>query len=371
LPRRSLHVSTFELENDAIVSPSAFLEDIDGVGLPTELPESVVVERVFVHEALTADPPVTSALDPETARWLAIRTTRSTAELPEFHGTAAEYRPDAYSISSLERYLQCPFKFFAERVLQLQDDPEDEATLNPRELGIFVHEVFQRFFEEWNRSGRRSMTPENLPQAREIFRQVAESALSGLPEDQAAVQRTKLLGSAVDPGLAEAVFQAEAEWDTPVVKRLLEYSLEGEFEIQTEGQRRTVPLRGKADRIDLLEDNSFRIIDYKLGRAPERKLSLQLPIYSVCAAQHLRQSTGKDWEPGQAGYIAFAQDREFMPMLGRGMTRDQVLRDAQERLLAAIEKIERGEFPPTPADTMMCTRCSHAAICRKDYVGDV
>jgi CRISPR/Cas system-associated exonuclease Cas4 (RecB family) len=91
----------------------------------------------------------------------------------------------------------------------------------------------------------------------------------------------------------------------------------------------------------------------------------------VCAAQHLRQSTGKDWEPGQAGYIAFAQDREFMPMLGRGMTRDQVLRDAQERLLAAIEKIERGEFPPTPADTMMCTRCSHAAICRKDYVGDV
>jgi CRISPR/Cas system-associated exonuclease Cas4 (RecB family) len=53
------------------------------------------------------------------------------------------------------------------------------------------------------------------------------------------------------------------------------------------------------------------------------------------------------------------------------MTRDQVLRDAQERLLAAIEKIERGEFPPTPADTMMCTRCSHAAICRKDYVGDV
>ena len=36
----------------------------------------------------------------------------------------------------------------------LQEDPEDEATLNPKELGIFVHEVFQKFFEEWNRQGQ-------------------------------------------------------------------------------------------------------------------------------------------------------------------------------------------------------------------------
>ena len=48
-----------------------------------------------------------------------------------------------------------------------------------------------------------------------------------------------------------------------------------------------------------------------------------------------------------------------------------MLLDAQTRLLDAVDRIERGEFPPTPADTMMCARCAHAAVCRKDYVGDV
>jgi ATP-dependent helicase/DNAse subunit B len=274
-------------------------------------------------------------------------------------------------VSSLERYLECPFRYFADRVLELEEDPEDEATLTPRQLGIFVHDVFQTFFQEWNRRGLRAITPENLPDARAVFREIVEPLLDKLPQDEAAVQRTKLLGSAADEGLAEAVFQLEAEWPTPVVERLLEQALSGEFEIQTENETRQVFLKGKADRIDLLADGTFRIIDYKLGYAPERKLALQLPIYSVCAVQYLRAVRNETWQPGQAGYIAFGGDRRFIPMLGRNKDKEATLHDAQVRLLTTIDAIERGEFPPRPSDIMLCTRCVHAAVCRKDYVGDV
>ena len=126
--------------------------------------------RMFVHEALAIDPVEPSAVEGEASAWLGLRTARSEAAADRFHGAAAAYKPAAYSVSSLERYLQCPFRFFSERVLGLQEDPEDEATLNPKELGIFVHEVFQKFFEEWNRRGHRGITPENLPQARADFR---------------------------------------------------------------------------------------------------------------------------------------------------------------------------------------------------------
>jgi RecB family exonuclease len=274
-------------------------------------------------------------------------------------------------VSSLERYLQCPFRFFAERVLELEEDPEDEATLNPKQRGIFVHEAFQRFFDVWNGLGHRAITPANLPLARATFREVVEPLLATLPDAEVAVERARLLGSAADPGLGEVVFQVEAEWETPVVRRLLEEPLEGEFEIRTEAGSRRVALRGKADRLDLLADGSFRVIDYKLSRAPDRKVALQLPIYTVCAMQRLEQKTGTAWEPGGAGYIAFAEDRRFVPMLPRGKRQDEVLLDAQTRLVDVIDRIERGEFPPTPADTMLCTRCAHVAVCRKDYVGDV
>ena len=369
--RRQVHLSTFELENDSIIGPSVFLEDADRLGFRKVGPAPRTPTRMFVHQALATDPVEPSAVEGEAARWLDLRTARSEAAAARFHGSAAAYKPAAYSVSSLERYLQCPFRFFAERVLNLQEDPEDEATLNPKELGIFVHEVFQKFFEEWNRQGHRGITPENLSQARTVFSGVIEPLLAKLPEDEAAVQRTRLLGSAIDEGLAEAVFQLEAEWDTPVRERLLEHSLDGEFEIRTETETRRIALRGKADRIDLLDDQTFRIIDYKLSRAPDRKHSLQLPVYTVCTVQHLRQTRGEEWEPGQAGYIAFGQDRHFVPMLARGKSKDAMLNDAQVRLLDAIDRIERGEFPPTPADTMMCTRCAHAVVCRKDYVGDV
>jgi RecB family exonuclease len=371
LARRQTHLSTFELENDAIIGPSVFLEDVERLGFRTVQVEPPAAGRVFVHQALSIDPVEPSAVDGEAAAWLNVRTLRSNAAAVQFHGSASPYRPAAYSVSSLERYLQCPFRFFSERVLTLEEDPEDETSLNPKELGIFVHEVFQKFFEEWNRRGHRGITPENIPQARSIFGDVVEPLLAALPEGEAAVQRTRLLGSAADEGLAEAVFQAEAEWETPVVERLLEHSLEGQFEIQGETETRRVALRGKADRIDLLEDRTFRIIDYKLSRAPDRKQALQLPIYTVCTVQHLRRTRGEEWEPGQAGYIAFGQERQFVPMLPRGKSRDAMLVDAQTRLLDAVDRIERGEFPPTPVDSMMCTRCAHAGVCRKDYVGDV
>src|SRR5439155_88308 len=72
-----------------------------------------------------------------------------------------------------------------------------------------------------------------------------------------------------------------------VVERLLEKKLDGEFTIDTSDGPRKIGLRGKADRLDLLADGTFRLIDYKLGWPPNRARALQLPIYSLFAEQRL------------------------------------------------------------------------------------
>jgi len=371
LASRSVTFSTFELENDSIIGPSVLLEEIDRLGLELAVVDRATA-RMLTSEAIASDPVVASAVaDPQPREWLSMRQARSDRSSPKFHGTALPRRLPTYSVSAVERYLRCPFIYFCERVLALEEDPQDQSTLSPKDLGIFVHSVFQAFFHRWNSLGRGSITPADLPEARRIFREVIEPLLATLPEAEAIVQRTRLLGSAVDPGLAEAVFQVEAEWATPVVERLLEYPLEGEFELQSEHGSRRLRLRGKADRIDLLADGTLRVIDYKLGYAPDRRLALQLPIYGVCAVQHLRAISGKDWTLGQAGYIAFGEDRSFVPMIARTKNRDEVLLAAQSRLVSTIDAIERGHFPPTPYDTSQCMRCAYTAVCRKDYVGEV
>ena len=132
-----------------------------------------------------------------------------------------------------------------------------------------------------------------------------------------------------------------------------------------------VDLRGKADRIDLLADGTFRLIDYKLGWPPDKSRALQLPIYGLCAEQRLAGHLGRTWTLGEAVYLAFKGPKRVVPLFPNAAARDEVVARAQQRLSDTIDAIERGEFPPTPDDVFRCDTCSFASVCRKDYVGDV
>jgi RecB family exonuclease len=156
-----------------------------------------------------------------------------------------------------------------------------------------------------------------------------------------------------------------------VVGRHLEYPLRGDFAFASADGVRTVALRGKADRVDLLADGTFRLIDYKLGWPTPRARALQLPIYSVCAEQQLEAETGKHWTLGEAAYLAFKGPKRVTPLVGPRDDRGVVLAQAQQLLVDTLDAIARGEFPPRPVDVFRCDTCSYAAVCRKDYVGDV
>src|SRR5439155_24694365 len=138
-------------------------------------------------------------------------------------------------------------------------------------------------------------------EARAMFTAVVDRVLAQLPDAEAGLERTRLLGSSAAAGLGEAVLRMEAERPTGVVERLLEHTLTGTFSIQTASGAREVTLRGKADRLDLLEDGTFRLIDYKLGWPPDRGRALQLPIYGICAEQRLTDQR----KLGEAVYLAF------------------------------------------------------------------
>jgi RecB family exonuclease len=303
--------------------------------------------------------------------WLSMRKEERTAEAIRFHGFIGSRAPQPWTVSALETYLGCPFRFFALHVLKIREEPEDEEVMDPRRQGALVHTVFESFFREWQAAGRRNITRDNFDDARERFEQIVDQALKDLSEGEAGLERTRLLGSPAAAGLGDAVFRMEAERPVPVVERLLEHPLAGTFSIDTPAGRREVALKGKADRLDLLQDGTFRLIDYKLGWPPNRARALQLPIYGVCAEQQLAARRGSPWKLGEAAYLAFKGPRRVVPLFASPADRDQALADAQNRLAETIDAINRGEFPPTPDDVYRCETCTVTALCRKDYVGDV
>jgi RecB family exonuclease len=326
---------------------------------------------VFADEALSIEPITLAPLDADARDWAALRLRRTSDADSRYHGAVAAPADRTWSVSSLETYLGCPFRFFARHILRLKEEPEDEEIMDPRRQGEFVHGVFERFFEEWIGAGHREITSGNLDEARRIFTTVVEEQVQTLTAAEAGLERTRLLGSPAAAGLGEAVMRMEAERAIPVVSRLLEHTLDGAFTFTTPDGPRTIALRGKADRIDLLADGTFRVIDYKLGWPPDRRTALQLPIYGLCAEQRLSARDGRRWRLGEAAYIAFKGPRRIVPLFKNIDERDEVLAEAQQRLDATIDRIANGEFPPTPDDVYRCETCAYAEVCRKDYVGDV
>ena len=250
-------------------------------------------------------------------------------------------------------------------------EPGFDSLERVRRQGQFGHGVFEAFFRAWQRRGHRTVTPDNLDAARTMFTAVVDRALERLPLAEAGLERTRLLGSPAAAGLGEAVLRMEAERPIAVVERLLEHPLKGDFTIVTADGPRTVALRGKADRLDLLEDGTFRLIDYKLGWPPNRARALQLPIYSLCAEQRLVSHRGRSWTLAEAAYLAFKGPRRVVPLFSSPADRAKVLAEAQQRLADTLDAIASGQFPPTPDDVWRCETCSFASVCRKDYVGDV
>jgi len=354
LPAKTLGISTFSLEHDSLVSPSMLLDEIERAGAGSKIVTCTGDDGMVLSETARA--------------WAERRAARPADSV--VGGQTAPHVAGAYAVSALERYQDCPFKFFAADVLELEELPEDEAALSPRARGRFIHEVFQRFFEAWDRRREGQIAPETLDAARTVFEEVAAPLLAHLPEADAALERTRLFGSAISVGIVDVVLGLEATRPVDVVERWLEYRLDGEFTLGAAGGR-AVSLRGVADRIDLLAGNRLRVIDYKSGAVYQPRRALQVPIYALCAQERLLDQRGGTWQVDEAAYVAFTGKRSLVPIVRAGRDdQDSVLADARGRLLDLVSAIERGEFPPRPYEPRICSYCAYPSVCRKDYVGD-
>src|SRR5690606_30951872 len=117
----------------------------------------------------------------------------------------------------------------------------------------FLHDLLRECYEAWRKAGHTVVRAEDLPKAREVFTAVAEAALRRLPPADRVVERTRLLGSAVAPGVLEKVLRIEVRAFGDVVQRALEHAIDGPVDLPGPAGPRRVRLRGYVDRVDFTE----------------------------------------------------------------------------------------------------------------------
>lgn len=358
LARQRTRLSTFSLESEAVVEPSTFIDDVATFALATEV-EQAPREVVLAYERLAHEP---LSVDSD---WARVRAANASRAPHRFTGEAGPWILPRVSVSRLERYMKCPFQFFVSNVLQIDEEPEDEVSRSPLERGRFLHELFETFFHEWQARGRGRITPAEINDARALFEEIAGPALRSLPPAEAGLERARLFGSAVGSGIVDRVFAMEAERGTGIRERLMEYELDGAFTFAGEdGTPREVRLRAKIDRVDLLADGTFRLIDYKTKYVPDRRQALQLPIYSACVRTSLLTTHGRDVRASEAMYLSFEGPQPIVSLEERGKSFEELTTAAGHRLVAALDDIAAGHYPARPETKNLCTMCAFVAVCR-------
>ncbi len=374
LPTEAVGVSVPELEQDAVVRPSSLLDELVSFG-PARHRAVPDAERELIvgpEGALLAAAVPVRAWDgrPDAAAWLAWRMGRA-ASRPRA-GQTEPIPGGRYGVTAVERYLQCPFQYFAASVLRLSEEPEDEAGLPSRDAGIFVHDVLNACFAAWQARGRMAIGPDDLPEARALFGEVAERALALLPAADRPLERLRLFGSAVATGLLEKVLRADVASFGDVVSRDLEFDLEGLVTVPDvgaedgaeDGASRQVAIRGRVDRVDRTADGGIRVIDYKSGRRPQ-PAGLQPAVYALALVER-DAARGVLSTVAPSGYVAL---RDVAPWAAAVRTADEARR-AASLFGQAVAGIEAGVFPVRPAQIFRCRFCDFGNVCRKDYVGD-
>ena len=283
-----------------------------------------------------------------------------------------------YSANQLQSYLNCPFSFFLERILQVQDIPLPEPGFDHRVRGLILHDALEDFHrwlstepnEDLLSPAAEAQMNHALDKAFEKHEWKSRSASPGIIQAEHSNMARKLhqyrnieaqRKEAQDwnPIQFECSFgMAHATSDDPL-STIEPYHMDTPLG--------PIPFSGRIDRIDQHKNDpaSYRIIDYKTGALPgataiREGQNIQLTLYAL----YLEQITKNEGACKAAYYLTPGKTarQEGLHIDGK-YGWDKREENARKKIVHAIEAIRAGVFPPLKSGAT-CYGCSSAHICR-------
>lgn len=176
-------------------------------------------------------------------------------------GEDAPLVPRLTSASQIEAYSTCPLCWFVSYRVKPQSI---DAGFGNMEKGNFVHDVLEHLHARLPQEGMERVTPENLPRAQELLREVFAETLAEHAGKRGTEGPLVPLSPVEERQVAEilpqleGVLAYESEALAPFAPRYLEFAFN---ELQVEYA--DWPLGGRIDRVDVDAENRAVVIDYK------------------------------------------------------------------------------------------------------------
>lgn len=348
LPEMGLHLSYPERRDRDPQLPSPHLATL---GLepvaPTAVPLASPEEERRAKLLTAAD---LDEVGQQARRAWEIERRRERAEPPDEYdgviGVPLDPAVQTLSATQLQELGQCPFKWFAKRLLRLQEPPEAAADLEISERGRLYHRCLELVLQDGQT--RLEVAQVSLAALSEAFR-AAEQELA-LPERPAwTVQREEHLATLhlnLQPDNSHFLAPGAA-----IADRERTFTLDNWHGLR---------LTGKIDRVDR-EPEGLRVLDYKTGSSVAKvqdasgaaTLEVQLAIYSAAIAQAFGEP------PHRAQYYSLTK-REIINAAPSEAA------DLEAFAARVSAHLAAGSYPVAPdREQTACTYCPYDLVCRR------
>ena len=244
--------------------------------------------------------------------------------------------PRDYRITEIETLIRDPYEIFARRILELDQLQPIAMPPNAADHGTLIHEVIGRFAKAHPTHLPPDARAQLLADGEHLF-----AAYAAYPE-VAAFWRPRF----------ERIVDAYVDWEErrrPELKRVIAET-DGRLAIE-HGDIGTITLRGRADRIEVRDDGTLAIIDFKTGDPPGEKESRlgknpQLTLEAAMAARGAFKNVPA-LETSELFYIGLkGHERvKVRPVHNDDHAAMDLADDHLERVLDLIADYVRGERP--------------------------
>lgn len=297
----------------------------------------------------------------------------------------SKFSNKSFSITELETYAQCPFKYFINYIIQPEIEEEIEEDIKRNEFGIIIHQILYRFLKKLkleNRNFYQELKTNKNDLSQEL-KTVAKDIIKIYERLNPFFFLTEeiILGSEKIPSILDQFLEFESKREVPDTLIPSEFELDIENTISINDIN--LSLRGKIDRIDIDETNStFKVIDYKTGEQPksndyEEKILFQLPLYLVLVNSYF-QSINKNLSIDDAEFIKLSTKKNegvkitsFKNDVLKNSNLSEELISTLKTIAELIIKIKNGEFNLTTIknyENRICRKCNYQEICRINLI---
>jgi ATP-dependent helicase/DNAse subunit B len=300
------------------------------------------------------------------------------------------------SASALDTYISCPFQFYLKYLAGIKEPEEVEEEFSPVDIGIVIHSTMEYLYK--NNIERKGINRIEKQDFRSIFENVDEQLLkafadlSGI-EDVNNVEfsgNLLIIKEVITKYIQYILKFDESRVPLEIIQLEDSEAYQSSIEIDSEGKKVHIAIKGIIDRIDKIGDTIY-IIDYKTGKADKefktieelfikdndkrKKAIMQIMFYGLLLKDRtefrksgisplvydVKNMYSHSYDPS----VIYKNDKIKQNLDERLF--EEIMPDYQNSIKMILEEMFNPEIPFTQTEIEEnCKYCKYKVICSKE-----